>query len=108
MLGAGGGLAVKKLDLLKNSFKFFATCGVCGSRFQSGRHIYDGKRLPEYDLGVCNICLDANRDGWALDIEPKILQHLKAKGLPVPKRNKNGLLPISTNAFRIEDDGGDS
>jgi hypothetical protein len=76
-----------------NDPKFMFTCQLCSDSYQMGRHIYDGKQIPRYQLGVCKPCYDGNWDGWGSDHETKLLFHLKEKGLPVPERNKNGLLP---------------
>ncbi len=78
---------------MKKDEIFMFTCDLCGSQYQMGRHIYDGKQIPLYKLGVCNTCYQGSWDGWSPQDEPKILEHLKEKGLPVPKRNNNGLLP---------------
>jgi len=75
--------------------KFMYKCELCASSYQMGRHIYDGKHIPLYNLGVCKTCYEGNWDGWAPDAEVKILAHLKEKGLPVPTRNTKGLLPRS-------------
>jgi hypothetical protein len=72
---------------------FFSTCECCGSQFQFGADVYDGKKLPAYDMMVCMGCYQANWDGWAPHYEPKILAHLEAKGIPVPERNAQGWLP---------------
>ena len=58
-----------------------------------GRHKYDGKQIPRYSLDVCSTCYEGNWDGWTPHYESKILLHLKEKGLPMPERNDNGLLP---------------
>lgn len=55
-------------------------------------HIYNGKRIPSYDIMVCRICYDSNWDGWAQHKE-KLVAHLKEKGLPIPKDNEKGWLP---------------
>ncbi len=69
------------------------TCTTCGSEYQMGRHIYGGKQIPRYQMGVCKSCYEANWDGWAPDYEGKIITHLEEKGLPVPERNNKGWLP---------------
>lgn len=73
--------------------KFMFTCDVCGGQYQMGRHKYDGKQIPRYQLGVCKMCYDSNWNGWTPEYEQKILDHLIEKGLPEPDRNENGLLP---------------
>ena len=73
--------------------KFMFTCQLCGGQYQMGRHKYEGKQIPRYQLGVCKMCYEGNWDGWASQFEEKILAHLKEKKLPIPERNENGLLP---------------
>ena len=72
---------------------FYCTCELCGSTFQFGPGRYDGKHIAAYNLTVCQGSYVGNWDGWAPHYESKILDHLKAKGLPVPKRNSQDLLP---------------
>jgi len=31
-------------------------CFMCGSQFQMGEHIYDGKYIRRYDITVCMAC----------------------------------------------------
>jgi hypothetical protein len=77
----------------KEDPKFMFSCDLCGDSYQMGRHLYDGKQIPLYKLGVCMSCYKGNWDGWASHHEEKIKAHLKEKGLPVPERNDKGLLP---------------
>jgi len=76
-----------------NNDKLMFVCDVCGCKYQMGRNKYDGKKIPRYNLGVCMGCYEGNWDGWSPGHEEKILKHLKDKGLAIPERNKNGLLP---------------
>jgi len=73
--------------------KFMFTCQLCGASYQMGRHKYDGKQIPKYNLGVCRMCYEGNWDGWSPQYEQKIIAHLKENNLPIPERNENGLLP---------------
>jgi len=73
--------------------KFMQKCGLCGSSFQFGPHIYDGKHIARYQLTVCRGCWDANYDGWCPALEPALLAHLESKGIAVPERNADGWLP---------------
>ncbi len=75
------------------SQKIILTCELCGQKYQMGPHKYDGKYIPRYKLGVCKTCYQNNWDGWAQHCEEKILTHLKEKGIDVPQRNEQGLLP---------------
>ena len=72
-------------------------CGACNTEFQFGPHRYDGTYIKAYDMTVCLTCYGANWDGWAPIWEPRILKHLEAKGLPVPRRNSAGWLPRDPN-----------
>lgn len=76
-----------------NDFKFMCTCGLCGSKFQFGRHIYDGKHIARYQIDVCSMCYAGNKDGWGPASEPRILELLETKGIPIPDRNELGWLP---------------
>ncbi len=68
-------------------------CFMCGSQFQMGEHIYDGKYIRRYDIIVCMPCWDGNRDGWTPDYETRLIAHLENEGIPIPERNENGWLP---------------
>ncbi len=69
-------------------------CLTCERTFQYGNHIYDGRKSKAYQAWFGNFCLRNNAEGWAPFYEDRILNHLKAIGLPVPKRNSDGWLPI--------------
>jgi hypothetical protein len=68
-------------------------CGLCGSKFQFGPHVYEGKHIARYQLTVCRACWLGNHDGWGPSAEAAFLAHLKAKGLPTPERNADGWFP---------------
>ena len=72
---------------------FMFDCQMCGREFQFGHHIYDGKFIPAYQLHVCQTCFEGNWDGWAPHHESRLIARLKAKGIEVPKRNREGYLP---------------
>lgn len=74
-------------------FKKMLHCDLCGSEYQFGPHIYNGKYIARYKLAVCMPCYEGNWDGWAPHYEENILKHLKSKELPIPERNSNGWLP---------------
>jgi len=77
---------------LRDEFNY-RTCPVCEQQFKYGPHIYDGIRSHLYDMLVCRRCWSANWDGWAPHFESKLIKHIKEKGLPIPKRNAQGLFP---------------
>lgn len=72
-----------------------STCPLCGEKYPNGPHRYDGCHSKLFDLWVCSNCWDANWDGWAPHYERFLLDHLKKKGLPIPKRNAKGWFPRS-------------
>lgn len=68
-------------------------CVPCGNSFKFGNGAYHGKHMPGYEMMVCSSCYDANWDGWAPALEPRILQHLATTGIEKPRRNAEGFLP---------------
>jgi hypothetical protein len=68
-------------------------CDLCGEEFQYGPMAYFGTYVPTYQVMTCNKCYVANCDGWAPKLEEKVTRNLKAKGLKIPERKINGLLP---------------
>jgi hypothetical protein len=59
-----------------------------------GFGIYEGKRNHLYgDINICMICHNGNVDGWNSAVEGKLIARLNEKGLLIPERNENDLLP---------------
>jgi len=73
--------------------KIMYQCFFCNSKYQMGPHLYDGKYISRYKIGVCMNCYRGNWDGWAPHYETKLIAHLHDKGLPIPERNEKGWLP---------------
>lgn len=74
--------------------KIMFSCDVCGNPYQHGPHYYESHKLELYgDIFCCDSCWKGNWDGWAPNHEEILLNHLKEKGLPIPKRNEKGWLP---------------
>lgn len=73
--------------------KFMQTCDTCGTSYQFGPQRYEGKTIPKYGINVCMTCWQANSDGWAPRLEPKVTAKLNARGAPLPPHNAEGLLP---------------
>lgn len=69
-------------------------CDLCGNKVPYGPGRYDLKPLAECDLLVCLNCLAVNHDGLGPFYEERFLAHLKAKGIPEPKRNEKGFFPL--------------
>jgi hypothetical protein len=68
-------------------------CFFCGRLFQFGPHVYDGSYSRYYKIEICRSCYQGNWDGYGLDAEEKLLQHMADNGIVVPARNKKGWLP---------------
>ena len=68
-------------------------CDICGARVQLGPHVYGGKRIPRYQITICQDCWNENQDGYGPAVEEKFLAHLKALGIPEPARNAKGWFP---------------
>lgn len=77
----------------EKSFDVTMACDICGRTFTSHLHVHEGHALKLYGAHCCDNCWSGNWDGWNPKYEAKILALLKDKGLPVPARNENGLLP---------------
>ncbi len=75
--------------------KMMYSCDLCGSKYQMGSGIYNGKYIKLYELNVCMPCYDGNWDGWNPHYEELIVAHLNKKGLPIPEKNAKGWLPRS-------------
>ncbi len=76
----------------KDSIKY--SCFICTNEYEMGFGVYDGKRIPLYgDINVCMSCYNLSSEGWNPAVEEKLINHLNEKGLSVPERNENGLLP---------------
>ena len=72
---------------------FMFNCELCGTPYQMGPGIYEGKTIARYQLSVCGTCYAANWDGWAPHLEPAFIEHLQKKGIPLPERNAGGWYP---------------
>ena len=75
-------------------------CFLCGKQFERYSHVYSsqysgirGRYVGRYMIEACDVCYESNLDGWALRHERRLVAHLTKKGLPIPERNANGLLP---------------
>lgn len=70
------------------------TCSVCGKKYHFGHHMYEyGTYIERYKMPICNDCDNKNVDGWCVELESKLLEHLLKEAIAEPERNKNGLYP---------------
>jgi hypothetical protein len=54
---------------------------LCDEPFEFGQPIYCGKRVPAWDIMVCNDCLAANHDGIVPEAYPHLAKHLEVRDL---------------------------
>lgn len=73
--------------------KILYDCFLCDVPFQFGPHIYNGRRVRQWDVEICDFCLQNNRDGIMLDRHPRLADHLRAKGIAFTL-NPKGYLDI--------------
>jgi hypothetical protein len=64
-------------------------CFLCKRAFQFGPHIHNGKRIPEWEMMVCDGCYKGNWDGIVPGTRPHLIPYLKSRGLEV-KPNAKG------------------
>jgi hypothetical protein len=79
--------------MTKPSTAFMFPCDLCGSTFQMGPHIYDGKVLGHYKMSLCRPCYEGNWDGIGPVHEAQFERHLAKREIPLPLRNAKGWYP---------------
>ncbi|HGS5202199.1 TPA: hypothetical protein ACMDUI_004560 [Vibrio parahaemolyticus] len=70
-------------------------CDLCNTTFSFGAGAYHGQYIKTYGVLVCDICYKSGVGGWVPHNEIKLIRIAKDKGLPLPARLPNGLLPHS-------------
>lgn len=80
-------------EAMAEEFEQVTHCQMCGAEYLVGRQGNDGRHIPTYDLHVCDTCYSCNDKGWAPLYEQKLVEHIEQRDIPLPARNKNGLLP---------------
>jgi hypothetical protein len=73
--------------------KIFCDCILCDVPFQRGPHVYNGRHIGAWDVEICDLCVSRNRDGIMPDRHPRLIAHLRTKGVPI-KLNPKGWLNI--------------
>jgi hypothetical protein len=63
--------------------KFVCDCFLCKQSFQFGPHVYDGRRILEWDVMVCRTCYSGNWDGIVPETYPHLIPYLQARGVEV-------------------------
>ena len=93
-----------KLDIYQLHFSLFIpwrrvdemayeSCELCGAGFRYGSGAYHGHYISRYQMIVCRGCSNAIWGEWSFEHEPRLMEHLKNRGLPIPARNRSGRIP---------------
>jgi hypothetical protein len=77
---------------IREQDKHYIKCDLCPAMVWHGPHRYDGHWSPSWQMFFCATCWGASWDGFASWHDAAIIAHLRAKGLPPPKRNSDGLI----------------
>lgn len=72
---------------------FLFDCFLCRRSFQFGPGRYDGRAIGSWGVRFCSICVSSNHDGIVPEQHPRLMDHLKAKGIEV-RLNHRGWLSI--------------
>jgi len=64
-------------------------CFLCKRPFQFGPRIYNGRRIPQWDMMVCDRCYTGNWDGIVHEKHRDLIFHLKSRGMEM-KLNAKG------------------
>lgn len=73
--------------------KFYSQCFLCRRDFRVGPHLYEGRRVPAWDIMMCDACRSTNWDGIVPEMHPHLMRHLAERGMEV-SLNKNGWLDV--------------
>jgi hypothetical protein len=75
----------------------FYNCCLCNRPFQFGdNHVYDGRHIGSWGVDICTRCIRGNWDGVEPKRRPRLLEQLRAKGVPIVL-NEQGNLDIPTS-----------
>jgi hypothetical protein len=71
-----------------------ASCAI--SLFQFGPHTYEGQHIKSWGVEICDTCRRGNWDGIVPEQNPRLMEHLRAKGISIAL-NPKGLLDIPSH-----------
>ena len=57
--------------------KHVEACFLCRQPFEFGSQVYQGRRIPEWDMMTCTSCYESNRDGLVPKVFPHLIPYLK-------------------------------
>lgn len=68
----------------------FDTCFLCSKSYQMGPHVYEGRNVATWGVGVCNSCRRFNQDGVVET--PELLKRMEEKGITPTYNNKGHII----------------
>lgn len=74
------------------AFEHMCDCFLCRRAFQCGPHRYDGRRIPAWDIMVCDTCYRGNHDGIVPETYPHLAEHLRSRAIVI-ETNAKGWIP---------------
>jgi hypothetical protein len=74
-------------------FKHMCACFLCKREFQFGPHRYDGRRIPTWDIMVCDTCYQGNHDGIVPNTYPHLPEYLRSLAITI-QTNDKGWIPF--------------
>ena len=63
--------------------KHVEACFLCRQPFEFGSQVYQGRRIPEWDMMTCTSCYEGNRDGIVPEVFPHLIPYLKSRGIDI-------------------------
>jgi hypothetical protein len=82
--------------------KHLEPCFLCHQPFELGGHVYQGRRIPEWDMMTCTSCYESYREGIDPDRFPHLIPYLKSRGIEVTF-NARGRIDWPENGAKIID-----
>ena len=63
--------------------KHVEACFLCHQPFEFGSQVYQGRRIPEWDMMTCTSCYESNWDGIVPEVFPHLIPYLKSRGIEI-------------------------
>jgi hypothetical protein len=79
----------KRREVRRDPDAIMLNCFMCNRAYQMGPHIYQGRAIGPWEIDVCHICYEGNRDGIVPTQWPHLINHLRSKVIK-PKLNAKG------------------
>jgi hypothetical protein len=67
---------------------FYCDCFLCKRSFKIGPHLYEGKRIPSWNIMICDTCRDSNWDGIVPNSHKDLVEYLEVQGIEIHLNEK--------------------